>query len=295
MCGKRVEVGAERGQLVLLDRVPGGPEPRVLPCPGEAVAERCHRLRRGGGLRPRAGQRLLARRHPVVEQDRVVHQEGRHAEPGGVADAEAPAQRGLDGRGPVAPAQVRQVLGQIEGEGAGQPDREHLGLEGAAQLGAVGDARPVGGAELARAVDRGGAHQIAGFAQHLRVGLLPLCQPLDDVIEEPHRAVGAAERQFLRADAPGLLQRHIGLQPVEVGGIGRAVEEREGRVPRGGNDPVGALIGGQVVGEGHEAQAAAVKAHPVDRAAHAVRVHLPDRAIEDPALGLDPAQQLAQE
>ncbi len=68
----------------------------------------------GRGQRADAGQRLLPRHHPVVEQHRVVHQEGRHAEPGGVADAEPAPQAGLEHRRARPAADAGQVLDKVQ-------------------------------------------------------------------------------------------------------------------------------------------------------------------------------------
>ncbi len=77
-----------------------------------------------------AGEGGFADCHPVVQQDRVVHQKRRHAEAGGVADAEVAFQRRVQ-RGGVGIARLGDMLNQIMGEAADQPDRQHFCPEGA--------------------------------------------------------------------------------------------------------------------------------------------------------------------
>ena len=67
----------------------------------------------------------------------MAHEERRHAEAGGVADAEPAAQRRRQGDGVGAAAQRGHVLDEIGGEGADQVDGQHLRAEGAGELGAA--------------------------------------------------------------------------------------------------------------------------------------------------------------
>ena len=172
----------------------------------------------GSALRQGAHARdgFLTRHHPVIQQCRVIDQERRHAETGGIADADAAAQIGFDGDGRVATTRGGDVLDQVERKGTGQPHRQHFGLERAADFGAIGDGQAIGGAELAGTVDRGGAHQVTDRFELFTIGLLARCQRVDNVLPQAHRAVGARQRQLRVGNTPGFLFRHILFEAIEI-------------------------------------------------------------------------------
>jgi hypothetical protein len=91
----------------------------------------------------------------------MAHQKRRHAEPGGVADAEAAPQRRAEPRSAFRGAARGDMFGEVDREGTDEPDRQHLGLERARQFRALRDLLAIGDAELAVAVNGGGAHEIA--------------------------------------------------------------------------------------------------------------------------------------
>ena len=215
--------------------------------------------------------------------------------PGGIADPEAPANFRIEHHGCLRGAAARQVFDQIEDEGAGEKDRQHLRLERASEFGTVADRLAIGGAELAGAVDRRGAHQIADSLHLLGIGLLAGGQTLDHVIEQADRAVGTGQAEFPGRDPPRLLFRHVPGKAFDVVRRGHAVEQREGAVPGFGDDPVRTLVRRQIMGEADQAVAALGAMRRIDRYAHAVCVDVEDGAIEGPALTLQAAQQDAHE
>ncbi len=81
------------------------------------------------------------------------------------------------------------MLGQPHGEGARQPNRQHLGAKRPGKFGAPGDPVTVGDAELAIAIDGCGSHQVADAFDEFRVRLAALCEPLDDMLEQPDALV----------------------------------------------------------------------------------------------------------
>ena len=148
---------------------------------------------------------------------------------------------------------VSQVLDQIENEAADQEHRQHLGLERPGEFRPPGDGLAVAGAELARAIDRGRAHQIPDCVDFFRFGLAPCREAVDDVAEQSHRAVGPREGDFPVADPAGLLLGHVPRQALDIARRGHAVEQGERRIPGVRNDPVGAQFRRQVVGEADQA------------------------------------------
>ncbi len=290
-----VEIAPQVGQLGHLDRMRGSPKGGILDRFQKRHTEFGSLFRAGPWQGPYTGQGLFLCRHPVVEKNRMPHEERGHAKPGRVANTEAAA-HGLFKAGRFRPAfHRRQMFGKIDGEFSGQPNREHLGLKRRRHLGAVRDLGAVGGAELARAINRGRPHQIAHGIDLVGIGLLPFGQTPDHMIEKPHRAVGAAERQFARSDPARLLQGNVGLKPVKIGPRQFAIEKGKGRVPSCGDHAVRPHLGRQVVGKGHKAIAPLRPLGAIDGATNAPFVNLPDRPIKAPAFIAHPPQHDAQE
>lgn len=187
------------------------------------------------------------------------------------------------------------MFDHVHGELACQPDRKHLDLEWRCQFGASGDVAPVGGTELSGTVYRRRAHQISNGGNLLGIGLAAHGELVDDVFPQADRTVGPAQRQLARPDPAGLLKRHVGLKTVEVG-LGRcAVEQREGRVPRGGDDAIRTHLLGQVVSKGDKAVDAFRPDCAIYGASDTAIVDFPDRSVETPALSFHSAQQYPQE
>ena len=139
----------------------------VLDCGLAATHQRLEqRNRLGAGGRHVAddAQRLFPRGHPVVEQQRVVQEKGRHTKTGGVADAQHPRDFRIQTCGGFASllcTRVRHMLHQIAHKPTGQKDRQHFHLKRRAKLRSPRDHLAICRAQLARPVDRSGAHQIA--------------------------------------------------------------------------------------------------------------------------------------
>ena len=198
-----------------------------------------------------------------------------------------PMERAMSGSSGTLSCPARRVGGvlhQVPHPGAHQVHRQHLDLERDRQLRPVGDGLAVGGAELARAVHRRGAHQVAHRLDPVGVGLHARGERLHHVRPQPHRAVGPAERQLRGLQAPGLLHGHVPGQPLDVGARRHAVEQREGGVPGLGDDAVRAQLGGQVVRERDQRVGALRGGHRVHRVADARGVELEGGAREAPAL-----------
>ena len=171
-----------------------------------------------------------------------------------------------------AASQTRQMLNEIEGEEADEIDGEHLGAEGRGELRPVRDLVAIGNAELAVAVDRGGAHQIADRLDRGLIGLASFGERVEHVIEEAHAAIGAREHELGRKIAPRLLPRHVRGETRDVMRRGHAVEEHEGRVPGFRDHAIRALLGRELMAEGDEAEDAALDFDRVDRRADAAFV-----------------------
>ena len=183
------------------------------------------------------------------------------------------------------------MLDKIKHEATDQENRQHLGLEGRGKLGPVGNALAVCSTKLAGAVDRRGAHQVAHRIDVRRLRLFAPAQTIDDMIEQAHRTVRAGNRDLGCGDPSGLLQRDILRQAGDVGVSGQAIEEGKGRVPSGGDHPVGTLFGRQIMGKGDKAVAAGRAVHGIYRIAHALSVNLEGATFKAPVFGLEPPQQ----
>ena len=289
------EIRLEHGQFLDLERVFRTPLGGIDAGAGQERAERRRPLRLRRGLGADAGERLFARRNPVVEQHRMVDDERRQAEPGGIADADTAAQIRIERYRGFGRARPRQVLDQIENIGTGQEHGQHLGLEGCCKFRPVGDRFAVGGAELARPVDGSGAHQVADRLDLLGIGLTAGRETVDHMGEQADRPVGPRHADLFAADPPGLLLRYVPGEALDIVRARHAVEQREGRIPGMGDDPVRPLLGRQVVGETDQAVGALRAARGVDRDADAVLVDVEHRTLEAPGLALQPAQQGAHE
>ena len=84
------------------------------------------------------------------------------------------------------------MLDEVVGEGADQPNREHLGAEGAVEKRATAEPRAVGDAELAVAVNGGGTHEVADIGGSCPCRLAATGKAVGDVGEKPDGLVGAA-------------------------------------------------------------------------------------------------------
>ena len=239
----------------------------------------------------KAGKRGFARRNPAVDQPRMVDQERRHAEAGGIADAELAAKPRIEPGSGIGRRHPRHMFGQIDREGSDQPDSQHFRLEGTGEFRPAGPVHTVGGAELARAVDRRGAHQIADLVHHRLVRLPAGGKGLDNMPEQPYRLVGAGQHHLGVRHPPCFLFRNIGGQALDLRGIHLAVAQREGGVPCLGNHPVGPQAVVELMCEGDERVAVLGAADTVGGDTDPALVNIEDRAVEKPALVLQAAKK----
>ena len=144
----------------------------------------------------------------------MADEEGRHAEAGGVADAEVAANVAGEGHGGLRAQGAGDVLDEVVGEAADQPDEQHFRCERAAEARAGSNAFTVCDAELAVAVDGGRAHQIADRADEIEVGLAAGGEAVGDVLEQTHRFVCAAQDQIAFGEAAGFLERRVACECV---------------------------------------------------------------------------------
>ena len=75
------------------------------------------------------------------------------------------------------------MLDHVDGEGAGEPKRQHLGTERAGEFGPIGDRLAVGEAELPASIDRRRAHQIPDRAESRALWLMASGEAIRDVLE----------------------------------------------------------------------------------------------------------------
>jgi hypothetical protein len=183
----------------------------------------------------------------------------------------------------------REVLGQIHGERADQPDREHLRLERTGELRPIGDVIAIRHAELAVAVHRRRAHQIAYRLDLLRVWLNARGQALHHVLEQAHALVRAGEHQLSFRTAPGFLQRHVRRQALEIRLTRLAVHQGERRIPALCDHAVRAFLRCKAMAETDQAVGRRRPPGPVDGGALTVGIDAPDRAVDRPSLPIEAA------
>src|SRR5690606_37274897 len=84
------EISLERGDPGGLDFVRNAPLGSVVSGASDIIAESRHTIGRGRPQRADTSERGFPRRNPVIQQNLMVEQEGRHAEPGRIANAQMP-------------------------------------------------------------------------------------------------------------------------------------------------------------------------------------------------------------
>ena len=238
----------------------------------EQGKEPCDLLGPSLNARAHPGERDLTGQDPIVQQAGMADEEGRHAQAGCVADAE----RTLGLR--REPCRARRVprqgdmFDQIEAELADHIDHQHLGLVGQREDAVAPEAPKIGQAELAVAVDCGGAHQISDRDQFPQIGLPTGGKAGDRGIEQAQTLVGPAEDELVGAVAGGLLARDARGQAVDRCRGESPGGKREGRVPFFRDDPIGALLGGEIAGKSRETDHAGRGLDLVNRASKALVV-----------------------
>ena len=116
ICHQRDQIGAQKTESLGLDRVVGAPADDGERAAVEKRAEGIGLLRGGGFDRADAGNRLFPRHDPVVEEDRMIDDEGGHAKAGRIADPEASRDGGVERRRPVPAFSDSDGTGDIDGQ-----------------------------------------------------------------------------------------------------------------------------------------------------------------------------------
>jgi hypothetical protein len=148
---------------------------------------------------------------------RVVDQERRHAQPGGVADPQVALQGRGQWHGPLRIEGTGHVFDLLDAEMAQQVHREHLRAERLVEVRAALQAGEVGDAELAVAVHRSGAVEVADLASWCGSGCCS--RPAPQGSGRSCAGCMASTAPAPGIEAAGLLQRHVALQ---VGQLRRA-------------------------------------------------------------------------
>jgi len=125
--------------------------------------------------------------------------------------------------------------------------------------------------------------------------LLAGSQAFDHMVKQANRAVGAGQADFPSTYSPRFLFRHVPGEALNIVLGGHAVEQCKSRIPGFRDHPIRALVRRQIVGEAYQAIAALGTVRRIDGCSHPLLVDVEQRAIEGPALALDPTQQRAHE
>ncbi|MOA11835.1 hypothetical protein D3C78_1317930 [compost metagenome] len=156
-------------------------------------------------------------------------------------------------------------------------------------------ATEVGDAELAVAVHRGGAIQVADLGQLPWVWLTAFGQRLEETLEVAQAAVGPRQHQHSRIKTPGFLQRHIASQVSQLLLIDIASEQDKTDIPLIGDDPVAAFFRRQVHGENHAVIVGTGGVDAVDRRTEALGIQVEAGALDAPLLVHHPPHAAAHE
>ena len=108
---------------------------------------------------------------------------------------------------------------------------------------------------------------------------------------KPNRPVRPRQCKFCFRHAPCLLQRHVFGEAFDVGLRRHAIKEREGGIPRFGNNTIRTLISWQIMGKCDKRIGTLRPFYRVDRVANAVGIYLERRSREHPPRGRHAAGQ----
>ena len=226
-----------------------------------------------------------------AESAEALAEERRQAEAGRIADAQLAAKPRIKSQGDIGRRHPRHMLGQIDREAPDQPNSQHFRLEGTGEFRPAGPVHAVGGAELARAVDRCGTHQIANLVYHRLVRLSAGCKRLDNMPEQSHRLIGSRKHHLRVRHSSCFLFRNIGGQAFDLRGIHLAITQREGCVPCLGDHPVGAQAVVKLMCKGNESVAVLWAADTIGGDSGPAFVNIEDWTVEKPALFLQAAKK----
>ena len=211
-------------------------------------------------------------------------EERRHPQARRVADPEAARRLRRQRGGSFRRAGAGGVLGEIEAQQAREIDGEHLGLERQGEHAARAHRLEVAEAELAVAVHRGGAHEVADLGESRELRLATVRQTVHRVLEQPHALVRAREHQVEGVAPARFLQRDVLPVPREerLVHLGRGQHERG--VPPRRDHPVGAFGRVERVREGDEPQLSGRSRDAIDDLAVPLRVEIEALAPDAPPL-----------
>ena len=224
----------------------------------------------------------------------MVDQVGRHAQARRIADAEVALERRFERHRRGGRAMAGDMLGLPQAEVTQHETGEHFRGEGAGEIRMpVPDLFPVGHAQLAAAVDRRGAVQVADARDPGRVGLPPR-QRVHDIVEVAHAPVGARQHHRAGVQPAGFLQ----------GTLRRRLSNWSGSTSPSHSAMVRShslamtrslRFSGARYWENSTKLNRPLGVDAVDRGAVAIGVQLEARGVHPPALAHDPAHQGAHE
>ena len=232
---------------------------------------------------------------PPIEEPWVGDEKRCHPEPGRVADAETARHPRLQCDRSVRSPGARDVFDEIEAQQARQVDGEHLGLERQGEHAARPYGLEVADPELAVAVNRGGAHQVADLGDLCERWLAAVCEARHHMLEQPHALVGAREHEVESVAPSRFLQRNVRPVLLDECVVDFRRGEHEGRVPLRRDHSVGALGGIEMIRECDEPQRPRRSGDAIDHVAVAVRIEIETLSLDAPAFPRHAADQRAHE
>ena len=258
----------------------------ILPEVGPRLVEQAAEGRKPARLH-RARERLrkcaLLRDRPLVNDARVVHDEGHEAEPGGVAHAEITLDRRIEPGGSRR-TRGRDVLGQVEHEDPQQVGGENLRVIGGAERMRAIECLERLHAEQAIAGKRRRAQEITDARQQCGVRLRAGRERVHDMIEDALRTVAAAEAEHVRRVAAIILFGNL-FDEQRAPLVGpRALAEGCRHIPVDAEGAVDLLVGRKDVRHHDEVISDLWSLDAVERFAAPFIVQFENRARDPPAL-----------
>ncbi len=154
---------------------------------------------------------------------------------------------------------------------------------------------PLRHAELAAAIDRGRAVEVAHFCQLIDRRLGPRRQRGHHPVELPAAAVRPGQNETGTVQPAGFLPRHLPGQESPPFGIHGPIAQGRGHVPGFGDDAVRSLRGVQRMSKQNHAVAVPGCGDSVDRAPRAIVIELEMLALDAPTLAAHRAGEYAHE
>ena len=269
---------------------------QVFRRPGQHGADPRLFVLAGRGVFQNAGQRGLPLQHPLPDQQRMVDQERRHAQPCGIADAQASSDFRIQGAGGLGRGAASEVLHLVKPEMPEQVTGQHLSRKRSRKIRMTGAyLAPFGHTELTAAVDRGCPVKVADFRQMMGARLVAARQRCHNAIELSAAAVGASHDQARAVQPARFLQRYLAGQEFSSPGIDRPDTQRRGDIPALGNHPVRSHGRIQVMREQHHAVVLVGGFDAIDGAARAIVIEFEKFTLDAPRLRAHRTDQHAHE